>query len=290
MKKIFVSISIGALLLPLQSSAQDIRQIVFPVDGEYNFSDTYGAPRSGGRTHLGTDISAKKMTPIVSAVDGYVSYVSQTEPAWGYAVYVQDRDNYSYRYLHINNDTPGTDDGSGGLAYAFAPTIKEGAKVTVGQLIGWVGDSGNAEDAGSHLHFEIWTPDGNPMNSYPSLAAALQPGKPEAIFLFSRDLKLGSTGEDVQELQKYLNHAGVTVAVSGVGSPGNETNYFGPATQTALIKFQQAHGISPANGYFGPATRAIINQSHLVLPSETNSKIQPGWLVKNKKCNRLPPG
>lgn len=273
-------------MLPLQSSAEEIRKIVFPVDGEYTFSDSYGDPRSGGRTHLGTDIMAKKMTPIVSATDGYVSDLTQTEPAWGYAVSIKDSDNYEYRYLHINNDTPGTDDGAGGLAYAFAPTVKRGAKVTAGQLIGWVGDSGNAENVGSHLHFEIWTPNGEPMNSYSSLMAALHPGNFVTIFLFGRDLKLGSAGEDVMELQKYLNQAGFRVADSGAGSPGNETNYFGPATQTAVIKFQQAHGISLANGYFGSTTRVIINQSHAV-QSGASSGIQPGWLIKNKKYSEV---
>jgi len=286
MKKIILAISICTILLPLQAGAEEIRQIVFPVYGEYSFSDSYGDPRSGGRVHLGTDIMAKKMTPIVSAVDGYVRYLTQTEPDWGYAIYINDSDNYSYRYLHINNDTPGTDDGSGGLEYAFAPTIKRGVRVAAGQLIGWVGDSGNAENVGPHLHFEIWTPDGNSINSYPSLMAALQSGKSVATFLFSQDLSLGSTGQDVQELQRYLNQAGFTVAASGSGSLGNETSYFGPATQAALIKFQQAHGILPANGYFGSATRAIINQSHIV-QSETNSEIQPGWLVKNKKYNEV---
>jgi peptidoglycan hydrolase-like protein with peptidoglycan-binding domain len=73
-------------------------------------------------------------------------------------------------------------------------------------------------------------------------------------------LELGDTGEDVRALQEYLNAHGFPVALSGAGSPGDETNYFGLATQAALAKFQQTNGISPAVGYFGPKTRAFISQ------------------------------
>ena len=272
----------ATLAMPHFVTAQEVRDIVFPVDGEHNFSDSYGDPRSGGRVHLGVDIMAEKMTPLVSAVDGYVSYLTASEPAWGYALYITDADRYSYRYLHINNDTPGTDDGNGGTLYAFAPTIQRGARVVAGQLVGWVGDSGNAETVGSHLHFEIWTPDGSSINSYLSLIAATQPEESGSAFQFNRDLELRDEGQDVYELQKYLNQAGYVVAASGAGSPGNETTYFGPATQAALIKFQQAHGISPAAGYFGPVTRGVVNRSGGV-QGGTASGIQPGWLVKNKK-------
>jgi peptidoglycan hydrolase-like protein with peptidoglycan-binding domain len=63
------------------------------------------------------------------------------------------------------------------------------------------------------------------------------------------------------ELQKFLNANGYTVASTGAGSPGNETSYFGPATRSALAKYQAAKGISPAVGYFGSLTRASVNGS-----------------------------
>lgn len=73
---------------------------------------------------------------------------------------------------------------------------------------------------------------------------------------FTRDLTLGVEGEDVRCLQKYLNSAGFTIASSGVGSAGNETNQFKEKTQAALIKWQTANGILPATGTFGPKSRA----------------------------------
>ena len=76
---------------------------------------------------------------------------------------------------------------------------------------------------------------------------------------FTKNLTLGSKGDDVMALQKFLNGAGYAVAASGAGSPGNETSYFGPATKAALAKYQAAKSISPAVGYFGPLTRASVN-------------------------------
>jgi peptidoglycan hydrolase-like protein with peptidoglycan-binding domain len=76
---------------------------------------------------------------------------------------------------------------------------------------------------------------------------------------FMHDLTIDSTGEDVRALQQWLNVHGYAIAASGAGSPGKETTTFGPATQTALARFQKAHNISPTTGYFGSITRAAIN-------------------------------
>src|SRR5262249_51428540 len=74
-------------------------------------------------------------------------------------------------YIHINNDTPGTDDGLGSEEYAFAPGLQTGDHVTAGQHIAYVGDSGNAENVGPHCHFELYGPDGW-INPTPSLLLA----------------------------------------------------------------------------------------------------------------------
>jgi peptidoglycan hydrolase-like protein with peptidoglycan-binding domain len=80
-----------------------------------------------------------------------------------------------------------------------------------------------------------------------------------SIPLFTRDLTLGISGLDVKALQKFLNANGFVLTPSGAGSPGQETDYFGSLTQAALSKFQAANNISPASGYFGPVTRALID-------------------------------
>jgi len=77
--------------------------------------------------------------------------------------------------------------------------------------------------------------------------------------LFTKDLRMGQSGPDVMRLQQFLNTHGFPVALSGIGSSGNETFYFGLATFNALKKAQQANNI-PATGYFGPITRAWANK------------------------------
>jgi peptidoglycan hydrolase-like protein with peptidoglycan-binding domain len=81
-----------------------------------------------------------------------------------------------------------------------------------------------------------------------------------AVHVFKTNLTTGSLGSEVKTLQEFLNAHGYIVATGGnAGSPGNETTIFGPATKSALVKFQKANGVTPAVGYFGPKTRAAIN-------------------------------
>lgn len=170
-----ILILFGALItLSVNAQEVEIRDIAFPVDGEVRFQDDFDQARSGGRKHNATDLIGEKMTPLISAVDGVVTFLPETEPSWGWGVWIRDDEGYEYVYLHVNNDTPGTDDGKGGIDWAFAPEVRQGKRVTRGQFIGYMGDSGNAENVGSHLHFEIHRPDGTPMNPYQSLVAAHQ--------------------------------------------------------------------------------------------------------------------
>lgn len=76
---------------------------------------------------------------------------------------------------------------------------------------------------------------------------------------FTKDLKLGMTDAQVKKLQEYLNIKGFTIAKTGNGSAGKESTYFGKATELALIRYQKARGITPALGYFGAKTRALMN-------------------------------
>ena len=147
--------------------------IIFPVQGGASFTDDFHDARSGG-VHEGNDLIAPKMTPILAARGGRVVFAPTTEPSYGYMLSIAGDDGYKYNYLHINNDTPGTDDGVGGVQYAYWPGIQEGVSVTQGQSIAYVGDSGNAENTVSHLHFEIRLPDDTAIDPYPYLNIALK--------------------------------------------------------------------------------------------------------------------
>lgn len=88
--------------------------------------------------------------------------------------------------------------------------------------------------------------------------AASVSAAPVGALSLARDLKLGMSGDDIRAMQKLLNAKGFTIAASGAGSAGNETAYFGPATQAAVIRFQAAKAIVPAAGYVGSITRGVI--------------------------------
>jgi hypothetical protein len=95
----------------------------------------------------------------------------------------------------------------------------------------------------------------------------------------------GSTGMSVKVLQEFLNQRGFTVAASGPGSAGSETDYFGARTKAALAKFQATNGITPAAGYFGPITRAYV--AHLV-GTGTGASIETGSVTYQGTVACLP--
>ena len=88
-----------------------------------------------------------------------------------------------------------------------------------------------------------------------------QPTTPAASsFTFTRNLQLHQTGSDVTALQRDLNTHGFPVSATGPGSLNNETATFGLSTYRALVRYQLAHHIYPAGGFFGPVTRAAVGE------------------------------
>src|SRR4051794_27010829 len=141
--------------------------MTFPVIGAVSYTDTFGAPRSG-HPHAGQDLMGTKLQELVAAADGRVTYLQQTEIS-GNLLEITDAQGWTYTYIHLNNDTPGTDDGKAQRSDTFGPGIEKGAVVEAGQLVGYLGDSGNAEEAGAHLHFELKDPTGVTVNAYTAL-------------------------------------------------------------------------------------------------------------------------
>lgn len=84
-------------------------------------------------------------------------------------------------------------------------------------------------------------------------------GAPPGVILFHKSFGKGARSEDVRRLQLFLNAHGYVVATQGEGSSGKETTLFGEKTRTALMKYQKKMNMTPATGFFGPATMKYIN-------------------------------
>ena len=205
---------------------------------------------------------AKKMTPVVASASGKVVWTGRT----CCTIQIQHNDGWRTKYIHLNNDTPGTDDGQG---WGIAPGIEVGTRVKAGQLIGWVGDSGNAEGTSPHLHFELVDPDGVIVNAYntlkvaegkalPAVCESPDAGKLGQLLNGSGLLKQGTAGNQVKQLQRFLKAVGYDVGVVD--------GAFGPKTSGAVRQFQEGQGINP-DGVVGPKTRSIIRKVNGVLPA-----------------------
>jgi hypothetical protein len=145
--------------------------ITFPVDGPVRYTDDFGDCRSGcTHRHEGNDLMGRKLLHEVAAATGTISWMhGDSSGTAGNMLSLRGNDGWEYWYIHINNDTPGTDDGTNPARWRFAPGLQPGSKVKAGQFIAYMGDSGNAEDTQAHLHFEIHTPHGTPIDPYTSL-------------------------------------------------------------------------------------------------------------------------
>jgi len=157
---------------PLEGAQPDFELAAFPNQSDdVEFFDSWGARRPGGRRHQGIDIHSPKGTPVVAVADGFVIATKWHRDS-GFYIKIAHADGWVSAYVHLNNDTPGTDDGNGGESAAFAPGIGVGSFVRAGDLIGYVGDSGNAEGTIPHTHFALER-DGSKVNPHPLLVEAI---------------------------------------------------------------------------------------------------------------------
>lgn len=144
--------------------------LLFPVLKSSQWRDNYNDHR-GTHRHTGIDISAPKMTPIIAPFSGILGYKL-------HSFWIVGSNGIRCLGTHLNDDTPGTNDGTDQWDFMFAPNLVPGGRVEAGQLIGYVGNSGDA--TGPHLHFELYGPDGI-FNPTPSLKAARRLASPRAV-------------------------------------------------------------------------------------------------------------
>lgn len=213
-KAICLATVLGALFAPTLVPAAahaEIVPIIFPVSGGASYSNDYGAPRSGGRTHGGNDLFAPKLRHLVAAENGYINWWQKNQGNAGNMLELVGESGYRYWYIHVNNDNPGTDDGAGGDRWAWAPGIEPDAPVRAGQFLAYLGDSGNAEGTSSHLHFEIHYPDGTRFNPYDSLRSATHWEEPDPTggFAFHEYLTIQNPGSQTATIApKYVLNDG----------------------------------------------------------------------------------
>ena len=112
---------------------------VFPVYGPTGFGDTFGAPRATTIWHHGQDLFAALGAPVLAVADGTVFSVGWNRVG-GNRLWLRDRDGNEFYYAHLA---------------AFSPLAVDGGRVHAGDVVGFVGNTGDAETTPYHLHFEI---------------------------------------------------------------------------------------------------------------------------------------
>lgn len=141
---------------PTTPDAAAAAKYVFPVFGtSANFSSDYGAPRAGTGWHQGNDIFAPIGVPVLAVADGVLSKVG-VNTLGGNRLWLTDDLGNAYYYAHLSG---------------YAAHVKDGVRVRGGEIIGFVGNTGQAITTPPHLHFEIHPGDGPSVDPYPYLLA-----------------------------------------------------------------------------------------------------------------------
>jgi murein DD-endopeptidase MepM/ murein hydrolase activator NlpD len=135
------------------------RAIVFPVYGDARVADNFGAPREIG-AHQGDDIFAPFGAPVLAVADGTLEKVG-TLPISGNRLWLRTKAGDTFFYAHLS---------------AFSPAAVDGRAVKAGTVLGFIGNTGDAEPTPPHLHFEVHPNDGTAANPYVFLSTWQQHG------------------------------------------------------------------------------------------------------------------
>ncbi|MDP8959029.1 MAG: M23 family metallopeptidase, partial [Actinomycetota bacterium] len=135
---------------PATDPPSSTQRLHCPVAGVSAFVDSWGAPRSGGRSHQGVDMMAARGTPVVAVEAGTVALDNSS--LGGISLWLMADAGTHYYYAHLDG---------------WADGLESGQHVEAGDLVGSVGSSGNASAWAPHLHFEQHPGGGQAINPYP---------------------------------------------------------------------------------------------------------------------------
>jgi len=166
-----IALLLGAGVAAASTSAP-VPRLVFPVLGAATYTDDFGDPRGQG-AHEGNDMMAPWRAPVLAAEAGTVKFHTTSSRA-GCMLYLNGKSGTEYLYIHLNNDLTDANDNQGTCVagIAFAKGLKSGAKVAAGDVIAYVGDSGDANGLHPHLHFEVHPNGGAAVSPFPYLNKA----------------------------------------------------------------------------------------------------------------------
>ena len=277
---------------PLLPDERLVRPIAFPVLGSVQYANGWNDCRDDcTRRHAGTDVIGVRMQPLLAATDGTVTRVRYDNVGTaGSVITITGNDGWYYNYFHLNNDTPGTDDGAAGPEWQVAPPLTVGSRVRAGQLIGYMGDSGNAEGSVPHVHFEIRRPDGTPVNPYHSLVAAQveQTCSPTDALALTDSAELSSTAVAVIPLAgggRWLIDRDGRLSAEGPAAlvdpaPGITCEVIEPIVASVE---PVVPAVDPAAGTTMPATAPVTPDATRALPGPWT--VEPGeslWSIAQK--------
>lgn len=256
--------------------------ILFGVTPD-NLYSSFGDPRSGGRTHEGLDIMAPRGAPVVTPTDAVVIRTGVGDTAGNY-VYTANPGGETFAYMHLNE----------------IANINEGDELQKGELIGYVGNTGNASGGATHLHFEIRDND-VATDPYPRLTRIFplkdkieylknilnntddEEKLAESMVILYRKELISAQALDIALPTSIIKALANKIIISitrtlRIGSVGDDVKLlqttlgisadgsFGPKTKAAVVAFQISKGLTP-DGVLGPMLYAALAGSSVTYPA-----------------------
>jgi hypothetical protein len=167
-------VALALVCVSTSAATSGVPPLLFPVVGQVTYTNDFGQARPGG-PHQGNDLLGTKRAPVVAVEEGTVEFWTTSASA-GCMLYLHGASGTMYEYIHLNNDLTAGNDNKGKCVagVSYAPGLVDGQHVDAGQLIGYLGDSGDANGIHPHLHFEVHPKGGKAVAPFPYLQKATQ--------------------------------------------------------------------------------------------------------------------